>query len=202
VQATQQSGKPARGRESRHLDPERVTEADHDGHVPGRDEEMHFQRDTLDSGATYSGGRKVAAPTPESPQAAQIRTRRQRPGRAGPRRRPRGSPAGMTRPSPDAWGRERDAAGQRWRPRRAVLVPAGALARGCGWGRWRACPRHDLSVGPACCATAWLSREPSSWRDTSITRCRWWCGARPARGGRRCRVAGCRRPRPPRRPRA
>jgi len=41
----------------------------------------------------------------------------------------------------------------------AVRVPAGALARGWGRRRWRVARRHDVSVGPACCATAWLARS-------------------------------------------
>jgi hypothetical protein len=51
-----------------------------------------------------------------------------------------------------------------------------------------------------------VSRSPVDPAGSSISvvqcrpRCRWWCGARPARGGRRCRGAGCRRSRRRRRP--
>jgi hypothetical protein len=47
VQATHQSSKSAGRGEARHLDPERVTEADHHSHVPGRDYVMHTGRHTL-----------------------------------------------------------------------------------------------------------------------------------------------------------
>jgi hypothetical protein len=47
VQATHHSGKRALSGQARHLDPERVTEADHHGHMPGRDYVMHTRRHTL-----------------------------------------------------------------------------------------------------------------------------------------------------------
>ena len=54
-----------------------------------------------------------------------------------------------------------------------------------------------LDLTPFCNPPRNVEPDPKR-RQTA--RCRWWCGARPARGGRRCRVAGRRRSRRRRRP--